>query len=103
MCHLAVVFRGVIKFYSKIMENVICVCVFVFVCVCVRAWRGRHGVGSERANGGVTARIQPRGCARCFLYFFSVFSFFWLDLLLCVLLLFFSFEAACLWHIRRPS
>ncbi len=57
MRYLAVVFIGVIKFYSKIMENVMCVHVCVracmFVCACV--WRGRHGEGTERASGGQTA------------------------------------------------
>ncbi len=46
MFHLAVVFRGVINMYSKILENVMCVhscacvraCVFVRVCVRVCAW-----------------------------------------------------------------
>ena len=53
-----------------------CVC----VCVCVEgaAW-GRNISSQWKAD-----------CARCFLFFFSVFSFFWRDLLLFVLLLFFQ-------------
>ena len=55
MCQLAVVFRGVIKFYSNILENVMCVrvhvCVCVHACVCVHVCvRGKDGMGKEQSE-----------------------------------------------------
>ena len=61
MCQLAVVFRGVIKFYSKIMENVMCVCVCVCVGVCAdgAAW-GWNRASQWRGDG---ADLASRLCA----------------------------------------